>query len=414
MKTIKLSLVIMAAALLTLGLGGVAHAFHAGGVADCGGCHSMHSPLSAAHLLVASDASSTCLTCHEHPGDSAPSSYHVSTADANLVVGTAPLQRGPGGDFAWLKKSYAYTSHGTPGTEAGQTHGHNIIAADNNYTTVDSDNPTAPGGTFMSSNLGCDSCHDPHGKGRIDSAGNFSTSGAPIIASGSSASALPAAGTAIGIYRILAHPGYTGAPGATFTTWPIAVSPSSYNRTESATMTRVAYGGGASSNGWAKWCGTCHTAIANMSGLKGHPSHKVDSALGSTYATNYNNYVKSGQMDGIFGGTTPGPYTSLVPYQEANSTITTLASHAKNDNSVLGGPSATDEVSCPSCHRAHASGWSHALRWNNDTTFIVSNGAYPAELGRTAIETQGAYYDRPPTVFASYQRSLCNKCHAQD
>jgi len=44
----------------------------------------------------------------------------------------------------------------------------------------------------------------------------------------------------------------------------------------------------------------------------------------------------------------------------------------------------------------------------------VSNGAYPAEMGRTAIETQGAYYDRPSTVFATYQKSLCNKCHAKD
>jgi hypothetical protein len=151
-----------------------------------------------------------------------------------------------------------------------------------------------------------------------------------------------------------------------------------------------------------------------MTGLRGHPSHVVDTALNSTIATNYNNYVKTGDMSGIFGGPTPGPYTSLVPYQEATSVITTLASHARNDNSVLGGPSSSDEVTCHSCHRAHASGWTHALRWNNDTTFIVNNGAYPAEMGRTAIETQGAYYDRLPTVFATFQRSLCNKCHAMD
>jgi hypothetical protein len=409
MKAMKLSLVIMAAALLTIGLGGMAYAFHAGSVADCAGCHSMHSPLGV-HLLVASDASSTCLTCHEN---ASLGSYHISTPQANLTVGTAPIQRSPGGDFAWLKKTYAYTAHGTASNEDGSTHGHNIIAADNGYV-VDPVNTQAPGGTFMASNLGCDSCHDPHGKGRILSDGSFASTGAPIIASGSTASANPPSGSAYGIYRILAWPGYAGAPGASFTTWPVAVSPSTYNMTEAANMVRVAYGGGASTNGWGKWCGTCHAAIANMTGLKGHPSHKVDTALGSTYATNYNNYVMTGNMTGTFPTSAPGPYSSLVPYQEATSALGTLASHAKSNNSVLGGPGTSDEVTCHSCHRAHASGWSHALRWNNDTTFIVNNSLYPAEMGRTAIETQGAYYDRPPTVFAAYQRSLCNKCHAKD
>ena len=37
MKGLKLSLVIMAVALLTLGLGGVSYAFHSGGVAECEG-----------------------------------------------------------------------------------------------------------------------------------------------------------------------------------------------------------------------------------------------------------------------------------------------------------------------------------------------------------------------------------------
>jgi hypothetical protein len=131
---------------------------------------------------------------------------------------------------------------------------------------------------------------------------------------------------------------------------------------------------------------------------------------------NYNNYVKSGQMDGIFGGTTPGPYTSLVPFAEgAGSTITVLASHAVTNNSYLNGPSTSDEVTCFSCHRAHASGWKHALRWNSEATFLVSGGVYvDSDMGRRAAETKAAYYDREPTYFGAYQRSLCNKCHAKD
>jgi predicted CXXCH cytochrome family protein len=413
MKTIKLSLVIMAAALLTIGLGGMAYAFHAGGVADCAGCHSMHTPMGV-HLLVASDASSTCLTCHESATDTGPNGFHVSTAQASLTTGTAPFQRGPGGDFAWLKKTYTTTSRsGVVSTEDGSTHGHNIIAADKGYAAGVANFSQAPGGSFLSSNLGCDSCHDPHGKGRRDSAGNYSTTGAPIIASGSTGT-IPTAGQAVGLYRILAWPGYNTA-GQNFTSWPIAVSPSSYNATEATNMVRIAYGGGSSVNGWGKWCGGCHLAIANMTGFGTHPSHPVDKPITAPFATNYNTYVKSGLMDGSFSqGGTPGPYTSLVPYQEATSDIATLQGHARSNNLVLGGPTATDEVTCYSCHRAHASGWINGLRWNNTTTFIVNNGVYPAEQGRTAPETQGAYYDRPPTVFASFQRSLCNKCHAKD
>jgi hypothetical protein len=319
----------------------------------------------------------------------------------------------PGGDFAWLKKSYTFTGDQGTVTEDGSIHGHSIIANDNNYTTVDPAHLQAPGGIFLSSNLGCESCHDPHGRGRRLSDGSYASSGAPIVASGSTGQ-IPPAGQAVGIYRILAWPGYLGAPGATYISWPIAVSPSIYNQSEAANMVRIAYGGGSSPNGWGRWCGTCHTSIANMTGLRGHISHPVDQPLTAAIAINYNNYVMTGNISGIFPSTSPGPYSSLVPYQEATSIITTLANHARNNNSVLSGPAPSDEVTCFSCHRAHASGWTNALRWNNNTTFIVNNGIYPAEMGRTSIETQGAYYDRPPTVFANFQRSLCNKCHAMD
>ena len=50
-----------------------AFAFHDGGVAECGGCHAMHtakSPLALGgdygYLLAGTDQSSTCLNCHEH------------------------------------------------------------------------------------------------------------------------------------------------------------------------------------------------------------------------------------------------------------------------------------------------------------------------------------------------------------
>jgi hypothetical protein len=45
---------------------------------------------------------------------------------------------------------------------------------------------------------------------------------------------------------------------------------------------------------------------------------------------------------------------------------------------------------------------------------IVTTGATGGQ-GRTHNEALAAYYGRDPiNTFGAYQRSLCNKCHAQD
>src|SRR5689334_7116958 len=92
MKRITATLAAAAAALL---LSSPAMAFHAGGVAECEGCHTMHNSLEGAirtkgvataiplatqyqsgpYLLKANDQSGACLKCHE----STPGSYHIST-----------------------------------------------------------------------------------------------------------------------------------------------------------------------------------------------------------------------------------------------------------------------------------------------------------------------------------------------
>jgi hypothetical protein len=421
MKGLKVSLVIMAVALLTVGLSGMAYAFHSGGVAECGGCHSMHSPAPAgSFLLVGSDPSSACMTCHEHTGDTGPSSYHISTASADMPAGTAPLQRTPGGDFGWLKKTYTFTVRGTTTVEDGATHGHNIQALDFGYGPVSG---TAPGGgTFPAAQLSCTSCHDPHGQFRRLNTGAIARTGAPIKASGSysgtSGANEPDATSAVGVYRLLAGLGYQagGTGGVTFTGAPAAKVPSSYNRTEAATPTRVAYGlasaGGAGHVSWGTWCSTCHP---NMHSGTGNYVHPVDQNLGSTVAANYNAYVKTGDVTGAISSS----FTSLVPFSTAG-TYTELSTLTGQ----LTGPEAsgaTSQVTCLSCHRAHASGWEYALRWNMEGELLTVNGAYPLVAthpqfarGRTQAEIQAAYYDRAPTVFATYQRVLCNKCHTKD
>jgi hypothetical protein len=434
MKGLRFWLVIFASAMLTIGVSGMASAFHSGGVAECGGCHSMHAPKAGGNtLLIGTDASSTCLSCHMNANDTGPSSYHVSTVDAKLGAGLAPLHRTPGGDFGWLKKTYTMTIRGTTSTEQGSSHGHNIIAADFGYT-VDPDFTTSPGGgSFPSSQLGCDSCHDPHGKYRRTSTGAIVTSGAPIISSGSyetsvgnsAAKPIPA-GQAVGAYRLLAGAGYSKAayPGV-----PAAVAPATYNQTEKTQQVRVAYGT-STSNGhttWGQWCATCHPKMHST----GNYVHPVDQGLSSTVATAYKNYVNSSNTTGgTFTGdqVNQGPFTSLVPFIENTGDYTVLGSHASNAGAYLSGPGSSDQVSCLSCHRAHATGFPEMLRWNMEGEFMTSadtagnaiwpgtdNGA-PAQFarGRTAAEMQASYYDRDVKVFGPYQRVLCNKCHAKD
>ncbi len=402
-----------------------AMAFHSGGVAECGGCHSMHEPAPGGDfLLTRIDASSTCLSCHA-AADTAPSRYHVMTYPVP-GAGLPPVEQTPGGDFAWLLKSYTFTVRGTTETELGQTHGHNVIASDYGLSG-DTDFPTAPGGTFSSSQLGCESCHDQHGKLRRlggDTTYTWARSGAPIVGSGSyDNSAVPTATTAVGAYRLL-RGGIAGSPdaeeaGVTYGSVFLAIVPSTYNRVESTTQTRTAYGSSGDDT-VGNWCASCHPGMHS----NGNYVHPVDQGLGAPVADNYNAYVSTGNMT----GTAATSFLSLVPFSENTGDFATLKTHAGIADLVLNGPTSSDRVTCLSCHRAHASGFPDALRWNYEGEFLtvadaagspiwpgIDNGA-PAQFarGRTELEMRTAYYSRPATVFGAYQRVLCNKCHAKD
>ena len=380
----------------------------------------MHSPKAGgSYLLIGTDPSSTCLSCHMVPGNLTPSSYHIATADADMGAGKSPIQRTPGGDFGWLRKSYTMTIRSVTSTEYGQTHGHNIVAADTPFV-ADPDNVTAPGGTFASANLGCESCHDPHGGVRRLSTGVYANvihtpgaNNAPVIGSGSyNNSAAPAAGQAVGAYRLLRGLG-DSSQGVVFSGVAIAIAPSTYNQSEATNQVRVAYGA-SGINTWGNWCATCHPGMHSS----GNYVHPIDQSLSDAVANNYNAYVKSGDLT----GSASTSFTSLVPFAENTGDIPTLQAHATNTNSYRNGPGSSDKVMCLSCHRAHASGWPEALRWNMEGEFMIYQGLYPGTdnaassyaRGRLAVETQAAYYDRPVTAFATYQRVLCNKCHAKD
>ena len=198
-----------------------------------------------------------------------------------------------------------------------------------------------------------------------------------------------------------------------------AVAPDTYNRSETTTTpTRVAYGFGIS-----EWCATCHpdmhTASEHEDDAPGEPG--PERGRGAAY----NSYLGSGLKTGV---TAANSYDSIVPFQTDNlRSITALKNLANSDGSNRSGPAGTtDRVMCLSCHRAHASGWAHMTRWNNDAEFIAVDGVWPGTdspstianqakyaMGRTVAETTAAYNGKSMT-YASYQRSLCNKCHAKD
>ncbi|SPQ00544.1 Putative cytochrome c (omcT) [Candidatus Sulfobium mesophilum] len=413
-------------------LAGTGHAFHEGGAGACEGCHSMHNSLdgraaaralpqyqAGAYLLKASDQSSVCLNCHQHAGDTAPSGFHISTSESDMPTGSPPIQLSPGGDFGWLKKTYSWTdANGALQTSPGYTHGHNITAYDYGYA-ADGRLTTAPGGgsfQYPSNQLSCISCHDPHGRYRRSGTGTISTTGGPIIGSGSYNTSMEPFGTiSAGTYRLLGGAGYQPkslAGSYAFLYNPFfAAAPEDYNRSENTTDVRVAYGQNVS-----QWCANCHAMMHSSVGTLIHPA---DQAMSSLIISNYNSYVKTGDLT----GTQATSYLSLVPFQMGDTTdMTTL----KGAVGSAAGPVSGDRVMCLSCHRAHASGWESMMRFPLDTTFttVADSSGYPVypdpgtnptqAMGRTTQEFQKALYDRPPTKFAAFQRTLCNKCHVQD
>lgn len=398
----KAILALSAAGILTMGVAGSAMAFHDGGVAKCDGCHSMHqsadnksgstlntqAPTVTSWLTKGSDASSTCLNCHY---GTTKSSYKIATADGTALTA--------GGDFFWMKTTYSYNPGGgtKTTTSSKDNHGHNIIAADFGFLAdADTDNVTAPGGTYASAKLGCTSCHDAHGQVQ----GGTKNGAKAISASGSYGAATPVDGSILGNYRILGDSQY--AAGASTDGFgfdhdaPVAVAVNGTN----GYGAKVAYG-----SGMSEWCANCHAGllVGNSSTGK-HPSGndvKIDG-----FATNYNSYVKTGD----FTGTQATSYNVLVPFERgAGATLDPV--------STAGPATGTDgNVMCLTCHRAHASAFDNMTRWDMKNT-LLSEGAVLAKTGTLA--TAGFYYGNDAHIdfhatYGEYQRNLCNKCHAQD
>jgi hypothetical protein len=441
MKGIKVTLAVAASALL---LSSPAMAFHDGGVASCDSCHTMHNSLGGSvmkatggltqfvagkYLLQGSTQSEACLNCHEASNGG---SYKVSTtavgADSGGSTNGKINQFGPGGDFRWL----TFKSGTSTTIAVGDKAGHNIIAPAFGYN-VDARQTAAPGATgtaYDAQKLACSSCHDPHGKFRrtTDTQTAFVTTGAAIASSGSYNTSTIPAGKAVGSYRILAGNGYkpkSYAAGPAFTADPpAAIAQANYNISENSINNggglRVAYGAGMS-----EWCGNCHGKMhadaytsgqaAAANGFNVHPAgNGATMATASGINTNYSAYVTSG----IAGGSDATAWTSLVPFEvQGGTSVDYAALRTLAGANSMTGPGTGGNVMCLSCHRAHATGFASMTRYNVGGLITVDDGAGNAVYSTDTVangDIQTAMYGRPATLYGTYQRALCNKCHNKD
>jgi hypothetical protein len=373
-----------ATALLFLVAGVTSSAFHEGGVGACDGCHTMHGSedgldlSTGSWLMVRTDPSSICLNCHAGPGG--PDSISVASPDGSSMT--------PGGDFYWLNKDFVWAG----GSSDGERHGHNVIAGDFGFQ-ADPSLSLAPGGSYPSMELGCNSCHDPHG--RQSSAGDI-----PVSSSGSYGGTA-ASGTTLGNFRLLGGAGYDGgeqASGFSFSAdSPVARAnqASGYGETDSS---HVDYGSGVSN-----WCGNCHNGVLNSEhNAGGGFEHPTDDTLESEMIDNYNRYVRTGDLSGIAATS----YLALIPFERGETDANLL------DPTSRRGPDGSSKVMCLTCHRAHASAFRAIGRWDFDAQLLSDSHPGAGDSGVTGNDLFYRYYERDIIAeFGATQGPLCEKCH---
>jgi len=342
---------------------GAAFAFHDGGVAECNGCHTMHNSQDNAmltdqgghqYLLKAATATDACLNCH--------------AAYGQFKDGTG---YGPGGDFYWLTKTFQWSAHGHDYFSYGDSHGHNVIS-DSKGVSADATLLYAPGGDFDSDFLGCTSCHDPHGNQNFRLL--YGSESGPMYISDRYPFANDAP-LARGNSRVT-YPTANGTPG---------------NETNSK---HTIY-----KSGMSLWCANCHENFHSDNTTDF--VHPLEHLNGLSNA--YNAYVST---DDQTSGQQATSYWGLVPFEAVNVDLANV-----DPTNYTIGPNANDEVMCLTCHRAHASAFPDAGRWDFGTTFIEESHPLITDIGATQADVDNKYYEY---TFVTNQRSLCNKCHTKD
>jgi predicted CXXCH cytochrome family protein len=303
---------------LALGLPEIGFAFHEKGVANCEGCHTTHDSADGDPViratpsdwgLLKSNPTDLCLTCHA--GQSAG------------VMGRNPLLPPPelgGGNFVFLLEDNLNDApDGALRPIPGHAAGHNLVAPEHGLE-ADPRYSFSPGGNFPSEQMGCTSCHDPHGNA------NFRMlNGAGPVQDGRFVFAEPA----------------PDAEGVDLS----SAGESRFNHT-------------AYRRGMSRWCGNCHGQY-HQYGLTGF-KHPTEGLLTGAEQTQYELYDGD---DNPTGGMATSAYLPEVPFEDAQASIESRF-----------GPSASSRVMCLTCHRAHATSAPAAGRWDFRVAALLNDG----------------------------------------
>jgi hypothetical protein len=290
-------------------------------------------------LLTAATASDVCLVCH---------------VGADGVLADTPLLPGPergAGNFVFLlEDNLNDAADGLTNPLDGSHAGHNIVSAAYGLA-ADSRYAYGPGGSFPSSQLGCTSCHDPHGNGN---------------------------------FRMLYGAGEIQGGAAVFTNAaPVAIGLDIADPLQTESPTRhTAY-----LSGMSNWCANCHGSYHDHSGSSGF-EHSFQERISAEEASQYNRYEGSASPS---TGNVSTAYIPQVPFENTLATTTGTA-----------GPSGISTVMCLTCHRAHASSAPASGRWD----FGV------ADLNRDGLVSGS--YALPSPYPGGGQGQLCEKCHGAD
>ncbi|MCX6832291.1 MAG: hypothetical protein NT028_09195 [candidate division Zixibacteria bacterium] len=330
----------------------VAYGFHDEGVARCSGCHTMHNSQNGVPVdtVPAHVNGNQDLLIRSTPSDVCLT-CHI-TKHGKVLAGTvlAPPTLYGAGNFVFLLEDNLYD--GRSGTVPGDAAGHNLVAPGNGLAAdLTISGSFGPGGTYPKSAMGCSSCHDPHGN----------TS-----------------------FRMLYGIGHVQAGNANFTAAaPLADGIDIEAATGESNTNHTAY-----KSGMSAWCGNCHGNYHNEA--NGRLEHPSGHSLGGEIAGNYDLYNGTAHL---ISGSHATAYLAAVSFEDPANTTTSTA-----------GPTASSQVSCITCHRAHATSAPDAGRWDFNVTFLSEDGV-----------TSSSYpIPSPYGPDVKIQRSLCNKCHVKD
>jgi hypothetical protein len=272
-----------------------------------------------AHLLVRANKTDLCLACHA-------SNYSIGSEYAPDVNGAATDT--PGGDFdsAITTASKGHNPyHATGG----------VISQDSTFSTN-----IPPGSSTALWEWSCLSCHTPH---------------KDTSATGD---------TAAYAYRLLRKklkgPGSSGTYtdvssaltlGDSDKVTPLATSSANVDA-EAATKHNVyrVTTNESDTNGLGAWCAGCHGNFHGASNTKSGSDwirHPTNELIGSSMATNFGNLVVSGK--------------AFIPME---TTRTSGSFTTTTDLSATAADGAKDQVFCLSCHKAHATAYANATRWD--------------------------------------------------